>query len=102
MLAQQKHIDKLNKKFGSKFSIFKGIESDILPDGSLDYPEEILNRFDMVVASVHSQFRMGKNEQAERILKAVSNPHTTILGHVTGRQLLRRPSTMSRHAIRHP
>jgi DNA polymerase (family X) len=91
VLAQQKQIDALNIKFGSSFRIFKGIESDILPDGSLDYPGEILNSFDMVIASVHSQFRMGKVDQTERLLKAIANPHTTILGHVTGRQLTKRP-----------
>jgi DNA polymerase (family 10) len=89
--AQQKHIEKLNKKLGAKFRVFKGIESDILPDGSLDYSDDILNSFDLIVASVHSQFRMGKSEQTERIIKAVSDPRTTVLGHVTGRQLLRRP-----------
>jgi DNA polymerase (family 10) len=91
VLAQQQHIDELNNNFGSRFRIFKGIESDILPNGSLDYPDEILDSFDMVIASVHSQFRMGKAEQTQRLLKAIANPHTTILGHVTGRQLLRRP-----------
>ena len=91
VLAQQQLIDKLNNNFGSRFRIFKGIESDILPNGSLDYPDEILDSFDMVIASVHSHFRMGKAEQTERLLKAIANPHTTILGHVTGRQLLRRP-----------
>ena len=69
----------------------RGFESDILPDGSLDYPDEILNRFDFVVASVHGQFRKDRASQTERILRAVANPHTTILGHMTGRQLLRRP-----------
>jgi DNA polymerase (family 10) len=91
VLAQQKQIEKLNKKLGARFRVFKGIESDILPDGSLDYRDDILNTFDLIIASVHSQFRMGKSEQTERIVRAVSNPHTTILGHVTGRQLLRRP-----------
>jgi DNA polymerase (family X) len=91
VLAQQKQIEKLNKKLGARFRVFKGIESDILPDGSLDYPEGILNSFDLIIASVHGQFRMGKSEQTARIIKAVSDPHTTILGHVTGRQLLRRP-----------
>ena len=89
--AQQRQVDKLNKKLGSRFRVFKGIQSDILPDGSLDYPEDILNSFDLIFASVHSQFRMGPKEQTERIVRAVSNPHTSILGHVTGRQLLRRP-----------
>ena len=89
--AQQKQIEKLNKKLGVKFRVFKGIESDILPDGSLDYPDDILNSFDLIIASVHGQFRMGKREQTERIIRAVSDPRTTVLGHVTGRQLLRRP-----------
>jgi DNA polymerase (family 10) len=91
VIRQQAAIDKLNKRFGSTFHVFKGIESDILGDGSLDYPDEILARFDLVVASVHSKFRMSKKEQTDRIVRAVENPHTTILGHVTGRQLLRRP-----------
>jgi len=69
----------------------EGIESDILPDGSLDYPAAVLDRFDFVVASVHSRFRLGREEQTQRIIRAVSDPHTTILGHMTGRQLLRRP-----------
>lgn len=90
VLVQQQHIDTLNEDFGGRFCIFKGIESDIRPDGSLDYPDEILDSFDLVVASVHSQFRMGKAEQTDRIVKAIANPHTTILGHVTGRQLLKR------------
>jgi DNA polymerase (family X) len=91
VLAQQKEIEKLNKSLGAKFHVFKGIESDILGDGSLDYPEDILARFDLVIASVHSKFRMSEKEQTARIVKAIENPHTTILGHVTGRQLLRRP-----------
>jgi DNA polymerase (family X) len=88
---QHAEIDAMNAKLGKAFRIFKGIESDILPDGSLDYPDEVLARFDFVVASVHGQFRLDKAKQTERILRAVSNPFTTILGHMTGRQLLRRP-----------
>ena len=91
VLAQQKQADKLNARSGGGFRIFKGIESDILADGSLDYPEDMLKSFDLVIASVHSRFRMSKAEQTERIVKAVANPHTTILGHVTGRLLLKRP-----------
>jgi DNA polymerase (family 10) len=91
VLTQQKKIEKLNKTLGAKFHVFKGIESDILGDGSLDYPDNILDRFDLVIASVHSKFRMPEKEQTNRIIKAIENPHTTILGHVTGRQLLRRP-----------
>ena len=88
---QHAEIDKLNKRYRGRFRIFKGIEFDILADGSLDYPEEILDRFDFIVASVHSRFKLGRKEQTERILTAVANPRTTILGHMTGRQLLRRP-----------
>jgi DNA polymerase (family 10) len=88
---QQAEADRLNETYGAKFRIFKGIESDILPDGSLDYPDDILGRFDFIVASVHGQFRKDKKEQTERILRAVANPFVTILGHMTGRQLLRRP-----------
>jgi DNA polymerase (family X) len=88
---QQVEIDALNRKYGDAFHIFKGIESDILPDGSLDYPDDVLKRFDFIVASVHGQFKMDRAAQTERIIRAVSNPYTTILGHMTGRQLLRRP-----------
>jgi DNA polymerase (family 10) len=88
---QQAEADRLNRKYGSKFRIFKGIESDILPDGSLDYPDDVLRSFDFIVASVHGQFRKDKREQTDRILRAVSHPLVTILGHMTGRQLLRRP-----------
>ena len=91
VLAQQRAIDQLNRKSGASFHVFKGIESDILADGSLDYPADILKSFDLIIASVHSRFRMSASEQTERIVKAVSNPFTTVLGHVTGRQLLRRP-----------
>jgi len=88
---QHKLINELNAQYGEEFQIFKGIESDILPDGSLDYPDDVLARFDFVVASVHGQFRKDRAAQTERILRAVANPYTTILGHMTGRQLLRRP-----------
>jgi DNA polymerase (family 10) len=89
--AQQRAIERLNKRYGAQFHVFKGIESDILGDGSLDYPEEVLASFDLVIASIHSKFRMSREEQTDRIIKAVENPYTTILGHVTGRQLLRHP-----------
>jgi DNA polymerase (family X) len=91
-IAQQHtEIDNLNQRYGGRFRVFKGIESDLLADGSLDYPDEVLTTFDFVVASVHSRFKLGRKEQTERILAAVANPRTTILGHMTGRQLLRRP-----------
>jgi DNA polymerase (family 10) len=89
--AQQRAIDRLNKRYGSRFHVFKGIESDILGDGSLDYPTEVLATFDLVIASIHSKFRMSREEQTIRLIKAIENPYTTILGHVTGRQLTRRP-----------
>jgi DNA polymerase (family X) len=89
--AQHKLADRLNRSYRGAFRVLKGIESDILADGSLDYPPEVLARFDFVVASVHSRFRLGRDEQTRRIVAAVANPYTTILGHPTGRQLLRRP-----------
>jgi DNA polymerase (family 10) len=89
--AQHAETERLNRSYGKDFRILKGIESDILPDGSLDYPDDVLGRFDFVVASVHSRFKLDRATQTERILRAVANPYTTILGHMTGRQLLRRP-----------
>ena len=88
---QHAAIDRLNAGYGGSFRVFKGIESDILLDGALDYPDEVLQRFDFVVASVHSRFRLDRKTQTERIIRAVENPYTTILGHMTGRQPLRRP-----------
>ena len=89
VLQQQEKIDSLNRKL-SNFYIFKGIESDILNDGSLDYPDEILQRFDFIVASVHSNLKMDREKATARVIKAVENPYTTILGHPTGRLLLSR------------
>jgi DNA polymerase (family 10) len=89
--AQHQTIDELNERYDNGFQIFKGIESDILPDGSLDYPDDVLSRFDFVIASVHSQLRKDRESQTQRLLRAVANRHTTILGHMTGRQLMRRP-----------
>jgi DNA polymerase (family 10) len=89
VLNQQVEIDHLNKKL-TPFKIFKGIESDILSDGSLDYPDEILEKFDFVVASVHSAMKMDEEKATARLIKAIENPFTTILGHPTGRLLLAR------------
>ena len=86
---QQQEIDALNKKI-ENFHIFKGIESDILNDGSLDYPEEILKTFDFIVASIHSNLKMAQDKATARLIKAIENPYTTILGHPTGRLLLTR------------
>ncbi|MGY4231555.1 DNA polymerase (family 10) [Bradyrhizobium sp. USDA 4449] len=91
-IAQQhREADRLNKRFGNDFRILKGIESDILADGSLDYEDEVLERFDFVVASIHGRFKLDRKAQTQRLLRAISNPHTTIIGHMTGRQLQRRP-----------
>jgi DNA polymerase (family 10) len=89
--AQQRAVDRLNMRYGSSFHVFKGIESDILADGSLDYPDEVLGSFDFVIASIHSRFRMSRKEQTDRMIRAIENPHTTVLGHVTGRLLTKRP-----------
>ncbi|MBD1425986.1 DNA polymerase/3'-5' exonuclease PolX [Sphingobacterium arenae] len=87
---QWQEIEHLNSKL-APFRIFKGIESDILSDGSLDYPDEILAKFDFVVASIHSNLRMEEEKATQRLITAIENPHTTILGHPTGRLLLSRP-----------
>ena len=89
VLAQHEEIDALNKKL-APFRIFKSIESDILNDGTLDYPDEILAKFDMVIASVHSNLKMTEEKAMARLLKAIENPYTTVLGHMTGRLLLSR------------
>jgi len=88
---QHREADRLNKKFAKEFRILKGIESDILADGSLDYPDDVLESFDFVVASIHGRFKLDRKVQTERLLRAVANPYTTIVGHMTGRQLQRRP-----------
>ena len=82
-------IDAFNAEH-PEFRFFKGIESDILTDGSLDYDEELLAGFDFVVASVHSGFTMSRTDMEARIIRAMENPYTTILGHPTGRLLLAR------------
>jgi DNA polymerase (family X) len=86
---QHELIDKLNDKH-APFYIFKGTEADILPDGSLDYDEGILARFDFVIAAVHSNFNMSAMEMTGRINKALQNNYTTMLAHPTGRLLLSR------------
>ncbi len=93
---QWDEIDELNETFrsdGKDFVIFKGMESDILGDGSLDYPDEILKGFDFVIASVHSALEMPHDKMMDRFKKAIENPYTTMLGHPTGRLLLKRDSS---------
>jgi len=87
--AQQQYIDELNARLGH-FKIFKSIESDILYDGNLDYSNSILSTFDLVIASVHSNLKMTEEKAMQRLLAAIENPYTTILGHMTGRLLLSR------------
>ncbi len=87
--AQHLAIDELNLKL-SPFKIFKSIESDIVNDGNLDYSESILSTFDLVIASIHSNLKMNEEKAMTRLLKAIENPYTTILGHMTGRLLLSR------------
>lgn len=86
---QHKLIDELNKRY-APFYIFKGIESDILPDGSLDYTEDVLDSFDFVIAAIHSNFNLPYEEMTRRIKKALQNRYTTMLAHPTGRLLLAR------------
>src|SRR6185437_6354644 len=87
---QHAEIDALNAEFGSDFRILKGTECDILKDGSLDFDDETLATFDFVVASIHSVCNLTEKEETERLIRAIQNPYTTIMGHLTGRLLLQR------------
>ncbi len=89
VLQQMEEIDQLNKEM-APFRIFKGIESDILNDGSLDYEEDILKQFDFIIASVHTNLKMDETKATNRLITAIENPYTTMLGHPTGRLLLSR------------
>ena len=86
---QHHYINELNQQL-APFKIFKSIESDILNDGSLDYSNEVLSTFDLVIASVHSNLKMSEDKAMMRLIRAIENPYTTILGHMTGRLLLSR------------
>jgi len=88
--AQIKYIDKLNARL-SGFRILKSSEVDILADGSLDYPDDLLRELDYTVCSIHSRFAMNREQQTERLLRAMDNRYFNILGHATGRLLLKRP-----------
>jgi len=87
---QHAQIEGLNRRL-APFTIFKSIECDILNDGTLDYTTDILSTFDLVIASVHSNLKMSEEKAMGRLLRAIENPYTTILGHLTGRLLLSRP-----------
>jgi DNA polymerase (family 10) len=86
---QRKEVAALDKTL-KDFTVFFGIESDILNDGSLDYTDDVLDTFDYVVAAVHSNFGLSEAAQTNRIVKAIENPYTTMLAHATGRLLLTR------------
>ena len=90
LLKQLEEIDALNQRHGS-IKIFKSIECDILVSGELDYDIEILKRLDMVIISVHQLLKMDEEKATKRLIKAIEHPYTTVLGHMTGRQLLIRP-----------
>ena len=87
---QHQYIDELNEKL-SPFKVFKSIECDILNDGSLDYDDKVLSSFDLVITSIHSNLKMTEEKAMSRLMGAISNPYTRILGHMTGRLLLSRP-----------
>jgi DNA polymerase (family 10) len=95
--AQHQYIDELNKKL-APFKIYKSIECDILNDGALDYSPEFLKTFDIVIASVHSNLKMSEEKAMQRLLTAIENPYTSILGHPTGRLLLSRKGYPIDHA----
>lgn len=91
VLAQMAEIDEINARWEKKnIRLLKGIESDILEDGRLDYADDFLGKFEFIVASVHTYFNLTEKEQTLRVRRALENPHTTILGHMTGRLLLQR------------
>ena len=101
VVRQREEIREVNRILSGEevgFRVLHGIESDILADGSLDYDEEVLQTFDLVIASVHSRFEMSEEEATERIVRAVRDPHTHLLGHPTGRLLLRREGYPIDHA----
>ncbi|MEO1856697.1 MAG: DNA polymerase/3'-5' exonuclease PolX, partial [Rubritalea sp.] len=90
LLRQVAEIKKLNQQWKGSFRLLAGSEVDILKDGSLDFEDSILKQLDYVVASVHNSFTLPEKEMTARIIRAMENPHVSMLGHLTGRLLLRR------------
>jgi DNA polymerase (family 10) len=93
LLEQAAEVRRLNEAYeaeGSDFRVLHGTECDILHDGQLDFPDDVLAQLDFVVASIHSRFKMSEAEATERLLRAAANPFVDVMGHLTGRQLLRR------------
>ncbi|MGB0839514.1 MAG: helix-hairpin-helix domain-containing protein [Chitinophagales bacterium] len=94
--AQHREIDQLNGTFNN-FRIFKSIESDILSDGRLDYDVDVLEQFDFVIASIHFNLKMPEERAMRRLITAIENPYTSMLGHPTGRLILSRPGYPINH-----
>lgn len=90
--AQAEEVREARAELGGGFELLHGIEVDVHADGALDYPDELLAELDWVVVSVHQHFGLSREAQTERLVRAVRNPYADVLGHATGRLLLRRPS----------
>lgn len=97
--AQWAEIDEINASYKDGFRVYKGIEADILNDGSMDYGDDFLSQFEVVVASIHSQLNMDEEKANRRLIKAIENPYTHILGHMTGRLLLSRAGYPVNHEL---
>ncbi len=92
LFSQIENISKFNAQLDPSFRVFSGIECDILKDGTLDFSNEVLAKLDYVIVSIHRRFKLEEKEMTERLLKAIENPYTTMIGHLTGRILLHRHS----------
>ncbi len=90
LFDQIKRIRKLNKSKKFSTHVFAGLECDILTDGKLDFPDRVLKELDFIIVSIHRSFQMDEKTMTARLIKAIENPYTTIVGHLTGRLLLRR------------
>jgi DNA polymerase (family 10) len=98
--AQQKAIEEVQSELGSSFRLLAGIETEILADGDLDYPDEVLGQFDVVLASLHTSLRQDGARITDRLLSAIHNPHVDIIGHPTGRLVgSRDPADLDLEAI---
>ena len=90
LFAQIETIRKINEHLDFPFQVFSGIQCDILVDGTLDFSNDVLKQLDYVIVSIHRRFKLEEKEMTERLLKAIENPYTTMIGHLTGRILLHR------------
>jgi DNA polymerase (family 10) len=100
--AHMQRIREVDREMEGRIRIFTGIEVDILADGALDLDDEVLSQMDVVIASIHSRFDQSREETTQRILRAIENPNVRILGHPTGRQILRRePIAVDMSAVLH-